>query len=108
VLGVGFQRFWCWGDRYSLRHFPSSSSIILSQFDPGQQTTGRKSGRMSMVWCVFLRATGQNAQRVVDRGIPSNSFLLEEGIKTPRNEFPGGFGFVEREQGAALFPCLRS
>src|SRR6266567_2693802 len=67
-----------------------------------------KSGRMSMVLCVFFLATGQDTQRVVDRGIPSNSFLLERGMKAPRNEFPGGFGFVGREQGAALFPCLRS
>src|SRR6266700_901514 len=32
---------------------------------------------MSMVLWVFFRATGQDAQRVVDRGISSNSFLLD-------------------------------
>src|SRR5216683_1707306 len=66
--------------------------------------SSRKSGRMSMVLCIFFRAEGQDAQRVVDRGIPSNSFLLEEGMKTPRNEFPGGFGFVwlNREQSYSL------
>src|SRR6266567_8908556 len=70
--------------------------------------SSRKSGRMSIVSFIFLLAAGQDAQRVVDRGIPSNSFLLEEGMKTPRKLVPGGFGFVGREQGAALFPYLRS
>jgi hypothetical protein len=47
-----------------------------------------------MVSFIFFLVAGQDAQRVVDRDIPSNSFLLEEGMKTPRNEFPGGFGFM--------------
>src|SRR6266567_2217656 len=63
---------------------------------------------MSMVLCVFFRATGQDAQRVVDRGISSNSFLLEEGMKNPRERVSWGFWFRVVEQGAELFPCLRS
>src|SRR5713101_4007543 len=70
--------------------------------------SSRKSGRMSMVLFVFFLAAGQDAQRVVDRDITMYSFLLEEGMKNPQETRSWGFWFRVVEQGAALFPCLRS
>ena len=63
---------------------------------------------MSMVLFVFFLAAGQDAQRVVDRDITMYSFLLEEGMKNPQETRSWGFWFRVVEQGAALFPCLRS
>src|SRR6266702_8974811 len=61
---------------------------------------------MSMVLCVFFRATGRDAQRVVDRGISSNSFLLEEGMKNPQETRSWGFWFRGAGTGSSVVPLL--